>query len=87
VINQTTDTKPNIDYISETAPMNWPVEPKAPTPIRLWQNIADPLVKGLVGLTGLGIFVMLGKQLLIKDEPPASGHEQGKEDAHEQHSD
>ncbi len=87
VINQTTDTKPNIDYISETAPMNWPVEPKAPIPIRLWWNIADPLVKGLVALAGLGVLAMLGKQLLLRDQPPASGHEQENEDTHGQHND
>ena len=67
--------------------MDWPVEAKAPTPIQLWMNIADPLMKGLVGLTGLGVMVMLGKQLLLKDEPPDSGDEQEKEDAHGQQND
>ena len=83
VINKTTDTKPNIDYISETAPVDWPVEPKAPTYFQLWWKIADPIVKGLVGMTGLGVLVMLGKQFLIKDQPPVSGHGKEKEDLHE----
>jgi hypothetical protein len=50
-------------------------------------NIADPLMKGLVGITGLGVLVMLGKQLLLKDETPASGDEQEKDDAHGQQND
>jgi tetrathionate reductase subunit B len=87
IINQKTDTDPKIYYIDRTAPMDWPVEAKTPTPIQLWMNIADPLMKGLVGITGLGVLVMLGKQLLLKDETPASGDEQEKDDAHGQQND
>jgi tetrathionate reductase subunit B len=81
VINKSTDTKPNIYYISETSPVDWPVEPKTPTYFQLWCKIADPIVKGLVGMTGLGVLVMLGKQLLINDQPPE--HEKEKEALHE----
>ena len=79
VVNPTTDTKPNISYISETELMDWPVEARLPAYSQVWRNIADPLVKGLVGMTGLGVLVMLGKQLLIDDRPPASEHEKEKE--------
>jgi Fe-S-cluster-containing dehydrogenase component len=79
VINAKVDTEPNIYYISSTAPMNWPVEPMDPAPIQLWKNLADPIVRGLVGLTGLGVLVMLGKQLLLEDKPPDS--EDGKKEA------
>jgi len=87
VINQKVDTRPNIYYISKTAPLNWPIEPKAPTPIRLWRDIADPLVKAFVGLTGLGVLIMLGKQLLFSDEPPAFTQTLEEEDAHGQNND
>jgi tetrathionate reductase subunit B len=79
VINAKVDTEPNIYYISSTAPLNWPVEPIDPAPIQLWKNLADPIVRGLVGLTGLGVLVMLGKQLLLEDKPPDS--EDGKKEA------
>ena len=82
VINQMTDTKPNISYITETAPMDWPVEAKSPAYFELWQKIVDPVVKGFVGIAGLGVLVMLGKQLLISDQPPASEHKKSKEDPH-----
>jgi hypothetical protein len=31
--------------------------------------VAVPLVKGVTGLTGLGVLLMLGRQLVAKDEP------------------
>ncbi len=80
VINQKTNTDPDIYYIDWTAPMDWPVEAKAPEPIRLWKAIADPLIKGIVGLSGLGVLVMVGKQLLVKEDEPESGHEDQKEE-------
>jgi tetrathionate reductase subunit B len=70
VVNQKVDTKPNIFYVSGTKPLNWPVEPKDPVPIQLWKDIAGPIVRGLVGLTGLGVLAMLGKQILLKDDEP-----------------
>jgi tetrathionate reductase subunit B len=82
VINQTTDTKPNISYISETAPINWPVEAKSPAYFEIWRKIANPVVKGLAGMTGLGVLVMLGKQLLCNDQPPVSEHDKEKEALH-----
>lgn len=82
VINQTTDTKPNISYISETAPVDWPVEAKSPPYFQFWYKIANPAVKGLAGMTGLGVLVMLGKQLLYNDRPPIPEHEKENEDFH-----
>jgi hypothetical protein len=83
VINRVTDTKPNISYISETAPMDWPVEAKSPAYFELWRKIAGPVVKGLAGISGLGVLIMLGKQLLISDRPPAAEHKKREEDPHE----
>lgn len=87
VVNKKIDTEPNIDYISETAPSDWPVEPRAPAYFQVWQNLADPIVKGLVGMTGLGVLVMLGKQFLIKDQPHEPEHEKEEDAPHEQDND
>jgi hypothetical protein len=62
--------------------MDWPVEAKSPAYFDLWRKIVDPVVKGFVGIAGLGVLVMLGKQLLISDQPPASEHKKSKEDLH-----
>jgi len=80
VINPKTDTQPNIYYLSTTAPVNWPVQAEIPTAIQLWKSI-NPFVWGFVGLNALGVLAMLGKQLLVKDEPPDN------EDTHEQQND
>ncbi len=63
VINKKTDTEPAIYYLGKTSPIDWPVEAKAPEAIRLWRDLFNPLVKAVVGMTGLGVVVMLGKQL------------------------
>lgn len=83
VINPESDTRPNIYYMSMTAPLNWPVKAEIPTPIQLWKSV-NPLVWGFVGLNALGVLAMLGKQLLVKDEVPVSAHEEKKEDGDEQ---
>jgi tetrathionate reductase subunit B len=81
VISQVTKTDPAIYYLSATAPMDWPGEGKPPEPILLWRQIGNPLVQVVVGLNALGVLVMLGKQLLLSDEPPEHAEEPGKEDA------
>jgi Fe-S-cluster-containing dehydrogenase component len=79
VVNVKTNTDPEIYYLRKTSPVDWPVEAQPPTPIRMFRDVFNPLLKGVVGLTGLGVLVMLGKQLL-SDEPhhPAPGEDSGK---------
>jgi len=69
VINKDSDTKPNMYYLSVTAPLNWPVKARMPDAIQLWK-LAGPLIWGIVGLNALGVLVMLGKQLLMNDKAP-----------------
>jgi tetrathionate reductase subunit B len=69
VVNYETDTEPAIFYVNQTAPRDWPVKAEAPLPIHLWRQVALPLVKGVTGLTGLGVLLMLGRQLIAGDEP------------------
>jgi tetrathionate reductase subunit B len=83
VINKATDTEPNISYVSETAPADWPVEAQSPSYFKLWREIAGPAVKGLAGITGLGVLVMLGKQLLMDDRPPTPKQDKDRENLHE----
>jgi len=74
VVNQETDTKPNILYLDKTAPMDWPVKAEMPGPIRIWKAM-NPFMWGIVGLNALAVLLMLGKQLLIKDEETDSTDE------------
>ncbi len=69
VINQETDMDPVLYYIHQTGPMDWTVKTEAPMPIQLWRNGVGPLLKALVGMTGLGLLVMLGRQLFVQDYP------------------
>jgi tetrathionate reductase subunit B len=69
IVNQETDTDPVMYYIDQTEPMGWTVAATAPLPIQLWRYGAGPLLKGLVGLTGLGVLIMLGRQFFIKQDP------------------
>ncbi|WP_419784453.1 4Fe-4S dicluster domain-containing protein [Maridesulfovibrio sp.] len=65
VINARSDTKPNMIYINETAPLEWPVEARMPSSMDVLTTMVNPLVKTVVGLSGLGVAVMLGRQLLV----------------------
>ena len=69
VVNQETNTDPVMYYINQTEPMDWPVKAEAPLPIQLWRYAAGPLIRGVVGLTGLGVLFMLGRQLFVKEDP------------------
>lgn len=69
IVNQETDTDPALYYIDQTGPMDWTIAAAAPVPIRLWRYGALPLVKGLVGMTGLGVLLMIARQLLIQEDP------------------
>lgn len=73
VVNKDSDTKPNMFYLSATAPLNWPVKAKMPDAIQLWK-LAGPLIWGLMGLNALGVLVMLGKQIMMNDKEPETDH-------------
>jgi tetrathionate reductase subunit B len=69
-----TDTLPNMYYINDPGPQEWPGEAVIPASMVAMQQVA-PGVRALVGLSGLGVLVMLGRQFLT-----ASRDDQTKED-------
>jgi Fe-S-cluster-containing dehydrogenase component len=71
VINAQTDTKPNMYYLSQTAPMHWPQPAKEPSPI-VWLKSSYPLVSGIIGLNALAVLAMLGKQLFSRKNQKTS---------------
>jgi Fe-S-cluster-containing dehydrogenase component len=71
VVNARTDTQPHMYYIAETAPLDWPVEAKVPSAMRALVTAVNPGVRTLVGLSGLGVLAMLGKQLFSGPDEPA----------------
>ena len=68
IVNPKTNTNPAIYYVEQTAPLNWTVKAEAPVPIQWLGHIAVPLVRGLAGLTGLGVIAMLLRQLTAGDD-------------------
>lgn len=70
VVNRYSDTKPGIYYIGDPGPKHWPVEARMPEAFEFWKNLAGPAVKAFIGITGLGVLGMLGKQLFLDDPPP-----------------
>lgn len=73
VIAKGHDTKPNMYYIASTAPEGWAVAPVDPLSFGVLSDLIAPAVKAAVGLSGLGVLVMLGRQLMTGG---------GKEDRH-----
>lgn len=73
VIAKGHDTKPNMYYIASTAPEGWAVAPVDPLSFTALSELIAPAVKAAVGLSGLGVLVMLGRQLMTGG---------GKEDGH-----
>lgn len=73
------DTKPNMYYVASTAPDGWAVKPVDPLSFDAMAGVVAPLVKAAVGLSGLGVLVMLGRQLLV------SGKEGGPTDKEDHH--
>ncbi|MFP4071187.1 MAG: 4Fe-4S dicluster domain-containing protein [Desulfovibrionales bacterium] len=63
LVHAKSDTSPHMYYLGEPGPRDWPVEAKAPTPMRALIDVINPGVQTLVGLSGLGVLAMLGKQL------------------------
>lgn len=95
VIAKGNDTKPNMYYIASTAPDGWAVKPVNPLSFDAFAQVVAPLVKYAVGLSGLGVLAMLGRQLMTSGGQ-GSGHgpaeagktetgktETGKEDGHD----
>lgn len=64
VVNARSDTKPNMIYLNSTAPLDWPVEARMPTAMATLTGAVNPLVKAVVGMSGLGVAVMLARQLI-----------------------
>lgn len=83
VVHQHTNTLPNMYYINHTAPMDWPIYAKAPTPIRLWESAAKPVVWAATGVNAAMVLAMLGKQLADRKQKVASTADVAKEDNHE----
>ncbi len=58
-----TDTKPNMYYLGDPGPGYWGGEAVVPASMVAMKQTA-PLIKAVVGLSGLGVLAMLGRQLL-----------------------
>jgi len=83
------DTKPNMYYLASTAPDGWAVQPVDPLSFDFLAGVVAPVVKWAVGLSGLGVLVMLGRQLATgaggtagPAGPEASGSADGKKEDH-----
>jgi Fe-S-cluster-containing dehydrogenase component len=77
VVGSYTDTRPNLYYLSFTAPMDWPGKAKTPAAIGLLKSLFLP-VSGVAGITLLAVLVMIGRQVLGKD-----GDADDKEEHHD----
>lgn len=80
VIAKGKDTKPNMYYIASTAPDGWAVTPVNPLSFDVMADLVAPAVKVAVGLSGLGVLVMLCRQLFVSAK--GGGNDAGKEDHH-----
>jgi Fe-S-cluster-containing dehydrogenase component len=80
VVNQVSNTDPNIYYVGDPGDKNWPQPARMPAAHQTFKNLAGPAVKIMVGLSGLGVLAMLGKQLFLKDEPPEHQEAKGGSD-------
>ena len=58
-----TDTKPNMFYIGDPGTPDWGGEAVVPASMVAMKQTA-PLLKAVVGLSGLGVLAMLGRQLI-----------------------
>lgn len=74
LVNAASDTKPNMYYLGDTRPADWPVQAKMPTPMDWLVNVANPVVKVLVGLTGVGLIGLAARQYLMPPKQEAEGH-------------
>ncbi len=73
------DTDPNMYYLADTEPMNWPGEVEYPAAHATMTSLVNPLFKVAVGLSALGAAAMFIKQITSSSE--TSGHDEKKEEA------
>ncbi len=83
VVAKARDTKPNMYYIASTAPDGWAVQPVNPLSFDFLAGLVAPAVQWAVGLSGLGVLVMLGRQLIAG--AGAGSGDATKEDGHADH--
>jgi Fe-S-cluster-containing hydrogenase components 1 len=74
VVNHMSNTDPNMYYLGDPGPYDWPVVAKLPATLDYWRSLAGPAMKIIVGLSGLGVAAMIGKQLFVHDDKPI-GHD------------
>lgn len=72
VVNAKSDTKPNMYYLGGTRQQDWPHVARIPGPMEAMTNIASPVFKFIIGLTGLGLVGAGLKQYLM----PENEHEE-----------
>ncbi len=75
---QPVDTKPNMFYLADTEPMDWPGEVQYPLAHRTMTSVVNPLFKIVAGLSALGVVAMLAKQIFVGSEE-TSEHEETSE--------
>lgn len=70
IVAKQKDTKPNMYYIASTAPDGWTVQPVDPLSFNFLAGVVAPVVQWAVGLSGLGVLAMLGRQLIARTGGP-----------------
>jgi tetrathionate reductase subunit B len=68
VVNNKSDTKPNMYYIDSTGPTDWPHVAQMPTPMKAMTSFMTPALQAVVGLSGLGVLAMWGRQIISGPE-------------------
>ena len=66
--NPQTETKPNMFYLKNTAPKDWPKPARTPDPIKAMLCCLTPGLQGILGASILGALVMWGKQIFTRSE-------------------
>jgi tetrathionate reductase subunit B len=83
VVNQQSNTNPNMYYIENTAPKDWPVQVSSPLPIRAWEKAGKPAVWAAVGVNAALVVGMLGQQFIGRKNKVAAQNAAKKEERHE----
>jgi tetrathionate reductase subunit B len=83
VVNQRSNTNPQMFYLNETSPMDWPLEISSPTPVKLWEKAAKPVVLAATGINALAVFAMLGRQFIDRKDKVARENDEVLEENHE----